>query len=96
MQLHLFAAVFVTGLSLWLGISEQQWFFILLSIVLVMTSELFNSAIEKLCDKVQPAMDPVIGYIKDISAGAVLLCCLFAIVCGLIIFIPPLIFKFSN
>lgn len=96
LQIHLAAGIVAAGLSLWLGISEQHWLMVLLCIVLVICSELFNSAIEKLCDKVQPAEDPLIGYIKDISAAAVLLCCLFSIVCGLIIFIPPLLFKMSS
>lgn len=93
MQIHLSAAIIALGLSLWLGISTQQWLFILLSIVLVMSSELFNSAIEKLCDKVEPNHDSAIGYIKDISAASVLLCSLFALTCGLVIFIPPLLIK---
>ncbi len=94
MQVHLVAAIVALGFSLWLGLSEQQWFFILLSIVLVMSAELFNSAIEKLCDKVEPNQDAVIGYVKDISAAGVLLCCIFALVCGLIIFVPLLLMKF--
>ena len=38
----------------------------------VFSSECVNTAIERLCDKISPGMDPEIKAIKDIAAGAVL------------------------
>jgi undecaprenol kinase/diacylglycerol kinase (ATP) len=52
---------------------------------------MFNSALEKLCDKVNPEMDPQIKVIKDMAAGAVLWTSLLAAVAGLCIFIPKII-----
>ena len=49
-----------------------------------------NTAIEKLSDYIQPQKDPKIGFIKDISAGAVMLVALLAGMAGLIIYIPKL------
>lgn len=60
-------------------------------ICLVIICELFNTAIEKLCDVVTGEYHPVIGYIKDVSAAAVLLACLLSVIAGLIIFGPKLI-----
>lgn len=37
-------------------------------------AELFNTAIEELCDFVEPRFDERIGAIKDIAAAAVMLC----------------------
>src|SRR6202171_2892137 len=37
---------------------------------LLLAIETLNSAIEMLCDYVQPKFDPKIGKIKDVSAGA--------------------------
>ena len=42
-------------------------------IVMVLMAELFNTAIELLCDYVQPDHHKVIGKIKDLSAAAVLM-----------------------
>ena len=40
--------------------------------VLTLSVEAFNSAIERICNLVQPQSDPKIKSIKDISAGGVL------------------------
>ncbi|RTZ50429.1 diacylglycerol kinase family protein [Chryseobacterium arthrosphaerae] len=34
----------------------------------VLSAEIFNTAIERICDLIQPDFDPRIGFIKDISA----------------------------
>ena len=49
---------------------------------LVIVSEMFNTCIERLADVVQPSYDERIRYIKDLSAGAVLVSCLFAALIG--------------
>ena len=51
----------------------QQWVdvtLILLATGMMLVSELFNSAIEILCDFVQPQEDRRIGMIKDIAAAS--------------------------
>lgn len=50
--------------------------------------ELVNSAIERLADKISTERDPVIGKIKDLSAGAVLISAIAAAIVGLIILVP--------
>jgi diacylglycerol kinase (ATP) len=42
---------------------------ILLATGMMLLAELFNSAIEVLCDFVEPQQNPQIGAIKDIAAG---------------------------
>jgi diacylglycerol kinase (ATP) len=52
----------------------RQWldfFFILTATALVVMSELFNSAIEALCDFVELRENEKIRVVKDISAAAV-------------------------
>ena len=44
---------------------------ILLATGMMLFAELFNSAIEILCDFVEPQQNPQIGTIKDIAAAAV-------------------------
>ena len=48
----------------------------------VIVSEMFNTCIERLADVVEPNYDEKIRYIKDLSAGAVLISCLFAAIIG--------------
>ena len=53
----------------------------------VIVSEMFNTCIERLADVVQPEYDERIRYIKDLSAGTVLVSCLFAALIGCTILI---------
>ena len=43
---------------------------VLLATGMMLLGELFNSAIENLCDFVEPEQNPQIGIIKDIAAAA--------------------------
>jgi len=52
----------------------------------VLSAEIFNTAIEKICDMVQPDFDKRIGFIKDISAGAVLLMAIGSVAVGIIVY----------
>ncbi|MDQ0594715.1 diacylglycerol kinase [Chryseobacterium ginsenosidimutans] len=52
----------------------------------VLIAEIFNTAIEKICDIIQPEFDKRIGFIKDISAGAVILMVIVAVVVGIIVY----------
>jgi diacylglycerol kinase (ATP) len=57
-----------------LALIFQQWVdfaMILLATGLVLTAELLNSAIEALCDFLEPRANEKIGAIKDIAAAAV-------------------------
>ena len=80
----------VIGAGFAFGITPGEWTAICLCIGLVVSAELFNTAIERLVDLVSPQRHPLAGQVKDIAAGAVLVCALAAIAVGLIIFVPYL------
>ncbi len=44
----------------------------ILCIGLVLTTEIVNTVVERICDEIEPGYDENIGKIKDMSAGAVL------------------------
>ncbi|MDH6254319.1 diacylglycerol kinase [Chryseobacterium sp. H1D6B] len=52
----------------------------------VLSAEIFNTAIEKICDIIQPDFDKKIGFIKDIAAGAVILMAVLSILAGVLIY----------
>lgn len=62
----------------------------MLAAALVITMEMFNTAIEKLCDYLQPERDSRIGVIKDISAAAVFWSAVTSVVIAAFIYIPKL------
>lgn len=88
--IHLIAAVGVIIAGFLFKISDMEWCAVILCIGGVFMAEAFNTAIEKLADKVTLERDPIIGIVKDVSAGAVLLFALCTIVIAAIIFIPKL------
>jgi diacylglycerol kinase len=88
MRIHLLAAVAVSVMGYFFNITRTEWITLVIFICLVMMAELFNSAIEKICDLVKPEFHPTIKYIKDISAAAVLLGCAGAVIAAVIIFWP--------
>jgi diacylglycerol kinase len=94
-RIHLVFAVLVIAGGLVFSISSENWVLLFLSMAFVLSAEIFNTAIEVLCNKVQPAQDPLIRIIKDVAAGAVLLSAIAAIVIGLIIFLPYCIMLFK-
>lgn len=87
-KIHSLAAIVVVVTGAFVGLTVPEWCLVIICIGGVFMAEAFNSAIEKLCDKVNPEFDPMIGTIKDIAAGGVLLFSLAAAAVGLIIFLP--------
>ena len=59
---------------------------ILLVSFVVLAAETFNTAIEKICDIVQPRYDERVRFIKDISAGAVILLAFCSVIIGLLVY----------
>ena len=93
--IHLIAAIAAVTLGILLSINPVEWLLIALAIGLVFITELFNTAIEKLTDLVEPEKNPLAGDIKDISAGAVLVGAITALLIGLIIYVPEILSLFN-
>jgi diacylglycerol kinase (ATP) len=86
MRLHALSTICVLAAGFYFQISRFEWLAILGCVALVMITEILNSAIEKICDMITADIHPTIKYIKDISAAAVLLACLLAVVVGVVVF----------
>jgi diacylglycerol kinase (ATP) len=52
----------------------------------VLAAEILNTAIEKICDFIHPDFDKRIGFIKDISAGAVVLMAILSVIVGVMVY----------
>lgn len=75
----------------WYRISATEWILQILAIGLVLVAESLNTAIEKICDFIHPENNKRIGFIKDISAGAVSFAAIAAVIVGLIIYLPKML-----
>ncbi|WP_291529691.1 diacylglycerol kinase family protein [Bacteroides sp. UBA939] len=89
---HLIAAVMVVVAGFFFGITRTEWLIVILCIGAVIAAELFNTAIEKLVDLTSPERNPIAGQVKDIAAGAVLVCAVAAAIIGIIIFFPYILY----
>src|ERR1700761_8794508 len=91
MLFHLAAAITVVVVNILLKVSQNDWLITLILIGLAWMAEIFNTAIEKLADRVTKEQDPLIGQVKDLASGAVLVICVFAVICAAVIYVPYLL-----
>ena len=89
-RIHLLATLIALGLGVYFNLCIIEWIAIVSVIAGVFIAEIFNSAIEKLADVVSPEVNPKIKVIKDLSAAAVLIAAILALVVGALIFIPKI------
>lgn len=68
-----------------------EWLAFIICIALVITSEIFNTVIEKIGDYLNIEYDEKIKTIKDLSSGAVLISCIFSFIICLIVTIRRVI-----
>ena len=91
MKIHVLATIIVILLGIILKISTIEWCFCIISIVMVISAELFNTAIETIVDMISPEKNEKAKLAKDISASAVLAFSIGAAIIGIIIFVPKII-----
>ncbi|MBA2795403.1 diacylglycerol kinase [Streptococcus porcinus] len=88
---HLLSALIATIAGIFLAISATEWLFLFLAIFLVIALEIVNSAVENVVDLASEYHFSMLAKkAKDMSAGAVLVMSLYAVITGLIIFAPKL------
>ena len=91
MRSHVLSAVAAIIAGLIFRISAAEWLFLLLSIFLVIAFEIMNSAVENVVDLASDYHFSMRAKnAKDMAAGAVLVVSGFAVVTGLIIFVPKI------
>lgn len=83
-------AILVTIAGFYFKISNTEWIVQMLSIGLVMSIEGLNTAIEEIANFIHPEHHNKIGLIKDIAAGAVFIASVFAVITGLVIYLPKI------
>ena len=91
MRKHAVSAILVILAGLVFQVSVTEWLFLLLSISLVIAFEIVNSAIENVVDLASDYHFSMLAKnSKDMAAGAVLFVSGFALLTGLIIFVPKI------
>ena len=89
LRVHLCVLVYVLFFA-WFGqVPSTQIPILFVCFGIVLSAELTNTAIERICDLVHPEEHPLVKIIKDVAAGAVLISAIMAAGAGLWIFLSP-------
>ena len=92
LRIHLFVASLVLVSAYCLNFSINKFCILLLTIAVVISAEMFNSAIEFSLDAIfHNKFNRMVGMAKDIAAGAVMIVTISAVLIGVLLFAPPLI-----
>lgn len=85
-RIHVVVGTLAILLAVWLGLSPVEWAVLALTIGLVISAELANSAVETLVDLVSPEYHPRAKIVKDVAAGAVMITAMTSVAVGLFLF----------
>ncbi|HDP34926.1 MAG TPA: diacylglycerol kinase family protein [Candidatus Hydrogenedentes bacterium] len=88
--LHGCATIAVAAAGLLMGVSAEDWRWLVLAIAIVWIAEALNTAFEFLADVASPEFHPLVKQAKDVAAGAVLIAAAGAAIIGLLVFAPYL------
>ena len=92
MRFHFLAAALILVVALLLPVDQTDILFLLSAVALVLLSEMINTSLELAMDVVQESYHPRVKVIKDVSAGAVFICALYAVAVGYLVFWKYLVF----
>ncbi|ASK29849.1 diacylglycerol kinase [Chryseobacterium sp. T16E-39] len=85
-QIECLALLINLFLVFYLQLSKLDAALILIVSFGVLSTEILNTAIERICDIIQPEFDRRIGFIKDVSAGAVILMAIVSVIVGILVY----------
>ncbi|MET3699280.1 undecaprenol kinase [Bacillus oleivorans] len=89
-QFHLVCAAIAIIFGCIFSISWIEWFFVCSAIFGVLTFELLNSSIERVVDLVTEDYHDLAKAAKDMASGAVFLFAVYAVIIGMIVFLPKI------
>lgn len=87
MRIHLTVTVYVLVFSPFYHFTQEQMLLLLLTIGIVLFAEAVNTAIEAIVNLETQSYDHLARIAKDVAAGAVLICSIFAAVIGIFLFL---------
>lgn len=96
LRIHFIAAGFAILLAPFLQVAMVEFLIILMTILMVLATELINTAIEFSVDLISPEFNHLAKKAKDVSAAAVLIAAIFAVIIGILIYLPKVITLIAN
>ncbi len=87
-RIHILAAIVVVGLSLFFKVNAFEMGILGVMILLVITTEMINTALEKTVDLITKEYREEAKIAKDVGAGMVLISAVGSLIVGILIFTP--------
>ncbi len=94
LRTHSFIAILVIIFALFLGFNLVEWVLLIITIFLVLTLELLNTALEALVDLIAPEIKTEAKVAKDVSASVVLSVSILSVIVGILLFGPKILALF--
>ena len=88
LRIQSFVGLIALSFGWYFKIDRLEWCLLIFIIGLVLLMEIANSAVERVTDVLTPRINSYVKEIKDISAAAVMLASVVAVIVGVIIFWP--------
>ena len=85
-RIHLVLSVIAIGLSAYFHITATEWAIIIFTIVLGLTAELINTALESMTDLITKEWREEAKIAKDVAAGMMLTTAIGAVIVAIVIF----------
>lgn len=96
MRIHFLFAFLVLILAVYLDLTRSDLLFLCAAISVVLVCEMINTSIELIVDLIKDVYHPIARIIKDVSAGAVFISAVNAVVVGYIVFSKVLTFRLED
>jgi diacylglycerol kinase len=91
LRIHVFISACVIMAGLLLRLSTIEWAILVLTMMVILSAELFNTAVEAVVDRGGVEPHPLARIAKDTAAGAVLVGAIGAVLVGVLILGPKLL-----
>ena len=88
MKIHTLIMILVIIAGFIFNITKAEWIICIILFGIVISAELFNTAIETIVDLVMPEKNKKAKLAKDVSAGAVLILAIASGIIGILVFLP--------
>lgn len=91
MMIHVIATILVICANIFFRVTGIEWLITILAIGMVLSAELFNTAIEAVVDLVTLEIHPLAKIAKDCGSAATFVLAIMAAIIGCVIYIPYII-----
>jgi len=89
--IHALATVLVVLVGFWVGVTREDWLWLILAMSIVWLAEALNTAVEFLADAAVREIHPLVKHAKDVAAAAVLIAAVGAASIGVLVLGPRLL-----